>query len=219
MERVGFELIFRFHPSNPYFEPAELRKAYNMELQEGDTSPTLVSTESTGIQWRSGKDITKKTITRKQKNKRTKQIRKLTETVPVPSFFNFFDKKEIPADEDLENMTEEHVEELEVLMEADYEAGVVLRDKVIPRALLYYTGEAVDSDMELDDDEADEEEDEDEDDDDEDDEEEDVDQAPGPEVPVAKIKTPGAKGKRGPLRKFPGASEKPAEEQPNCKQQ
>merc|ERR1711959_587099 len=143
-----------------------------------EKTPSLVSTDSTEIRWKPGKDITKKTITRKQKNKRTKQIRKLTETVSVPSFFNFFSKKEIPTDEDLENMTEEHVEELEVLMEADYDAGVVLRDKVIPRALLYYTGEAVDSDMELDDDDVDEEEDEDEEDDDEEEEEEDL-EVPG----------------------------------------
>ena len=37
----------------------------------------------------------------------TKQIRKLTETVSVSSFFNFFQKHEIPAEEELDNMHEE----------------------------------------------------------------------------------------------------------------
>merc|ERR1719478_1054385 len=117
---------------NPFFEPTVLTKTYHMENTDNDSEPVLSSTDATAIRWKPGRDITKKTVTRKQKNKRTKQIRKLTETVSVPSFFNFFSKHEIPTEEELTNMTEEQVEELEVVMEADYDAGVVLRDKLIP---------------------------------------------------------------------------------------
>jgi len=219
MELSGFRIIFCFDRNNPYFEPAELVKTYHMEAQPDETDPSLVSTDSTVIQWKPTKDITKKTITRKQKNKRTKQIRKLTETVSVPSFFNFFTKKDIPTEEELENMTEEQVEELEVLMEADYEAGVILRDKVIPHAVLWFTGEAVDSDMDMEDDgfEGEDEEDEEE----EDEEEDEVDDGGGR---VAHGSAPNSKGppksRRGPRRKKHGWNSAAKEEEPpNCKQQ
>ena len=42
------------------------------------------------------------------------------------------------------------MEELEVVIEADYEAGCIIRDKILPRAVDWYTGDVVDSDMEMD---------------------------------------------------------------------
>ncbi len=153
-DKNGFELHFKF-AENPYFEPQELVKTYYMETTEDDNDPVLCSTDATLIQWKPSRDITKKTVTRKQKNKRTKQIRKLTETVSVPSFFNFFTKHEIPSEEELDNMSEEQVEELEVVIEADYEAGCIIRDKILPRAVHWFTGDVVDSDMEMDDDDLD----------------------------------------------------------------
>lgn len=175
-EQSGFGLRFKF-VENPYFEPLELNKMYNMEATDDDSEPVLCSTDCTTIQWKQGHDITKKTVTRKQKNKRTKQVRKLTETKSVPSFFNFFVKHEVPTEEELDNMNEAGVEELEVMIEADYEAGVIIRDKIIPRAVDWFTGEAVDSDMEMDsedmEDDIDMEDDMDDDDEDDDDEEDD----------------------------------------------
>merc|ERR1719310_625065 len=144
--KLGFTLTFSF-VENPYFEPLNLVKTYHMELQPNEKDPALVSTEATEIEWKPGKDITKKVVTRKQKNKRTKQVRKLTETVSVPSFFNFFTKHDIPSDAELEQMTEDQIEELEVVMEADYEAGVILRDRLIPKAVVWFTGEAIDSEI------------------------------------------------------------------------
>lgn len=146
-EKMGFSLTFTF-AENPYFEPLNLVKTYHMELQPNEKDPALVSTEATEIDWKPGKDITKKVVTRKQKNKRTKQVRKLTETVSVPSFFNFFTKHDIPSDAELEQMNEDQIEELEVVMEADYEAGVILKDRLVPKAVVWYTGEAVDSEIE-----------------------------------------------------------------------
>jgi len=146
-DKMGFSHTFTFAP-NPYFEPLNLVKTYHMELQPNEKDPALVSTEATEIDWKPGKDITKKVVTRKQKNKRTKQVRKLTETVSVPSFFNFFTKHDIPSDAELEQMNEDQIEELEVVMEADYEAGVILKDRLIPKAVVWYTGEAVDSEIE-----------------------------------------------------------------------
>ena len=65
---------------------------------------------------------------------------------------------------------EEVDEETDSLLESDFEIGQYLRERVIPRAVLYYTGEIVDADDD-DDDDYDEGEDEDDDDDDDDDEE------------------------------------------------
>merc|ERR1719456_196945 len=96
-----------------FFEPLELVKTYWMESSEENylgQDATLMCTEATQINWLPGKDVTKKTVTRKQKNKRTKQIRKLTETVSVPSFFSFFLNHSVPTDEEMENMTEDQVE-------------------------------------------------------------------------------------------------------------
>merc|ERR1719265_721039 len=142
-----------------------------MESAEDDSDATLVCTEATVIAWKPGMDITKKTVTRKQKNKRTKQIRKLTETVSVPSFFSFFMTHNIPTEEEMESMTEDRVEELEVLVENDYELGCIFRDKIVPNALLWYTGEMVASDEESDEEESDDDEIEDETDVEDDDEE------------------------------------------------
>jgi nucleosome assembly protein 1-like 1 len=156
-ESKGFSLTFKFM-ENPYFEQNELVKTYWMETSEEQflgQDATLMCTEATQITWKPGMDITKKTVTRKQKNKRTKQIRKLTETVSVPSFFSFFMTHNIPTEEEMEAMTEDRVEELEVLVENDYELGCIFRDKIIPNALLWYTGEMVASDEDSDEEESD----------------------------------------------------------------
>lgn len=155
----GFSLTFKFAP-NPFFEPLELVKTYWMESSEENylgQDATLMCTEATQIHWKPGKDITKKTVTRKQKNKRTKQIRKLTETVSVPSFFGFFIGQTVPGEEEMEAMTEDKIEELEVHVEHDYELGCIFRDKIIPNALLWHTGEAIVSDEDSEEDESDDE--------------------------------------------------------------
>lgn len=147
----SFSLLFTFAP-NPYFEPLVLVKTYNVEPDDTDhtaNSDVLSSTQSTKIEWKEGKDVTKKTVTKKQKNKRTKATRKITETVDCPSFFNFFRSHEIPDEENLEKMNEDQLEELEIIVEADYQAGCIIREKIIPLAVNWFTGEAIDSDAEM----------------------------------------------------------------------
>lgn len=155
---AGFSLFFLFR-ENPYFGPPfELVKTYYLDddpkyddnPKRAATAPQLLeSIDASTIKWNPGKDITKKQVTRKQKNKRTKQVRKLTETISVPSFFNFFTKRELPTEVEMAQMPEEKVEDLESIIEQDYETGRVFRDKIIPRAVDWYTGDAVDSDMDL----------------------------------------------------------------------
>lgn len=204
----GFALHFLFKEDNPYFGPPyELIKTYQLEESSDLTDPVLSHIESTDIPWKEGKDITKKSVTRKQKNKRTKQVRKTTEMVSCDSFFNFFKSQDIPTEDQLDELGEDGVDELEAEIESDYCAGTIIRDKIIPRAVDWYTGEAEVSDMETDEDEdgdSDDESDEDDDDNDSDDEDEDEDED-------SKVKMMG-----GSAKKSAGGANKPDE---NCKQQ
>lgn len=155
---AGFGLHFVFR-ENPFFGPPfELVKWYHLDddprfaddpNRAAAAPKVLESIDASVIKWNPGQDITKKQVTRKQKNKRTKQVRKLTETISVASFFNFFTKHELPTKEEMDLMAEEKVEELECVIEQDYEVGRVFRDKIIPRAVDWYTGDAVDSDMDV----------------------------------------------------------------------
>ena len=96
-------------------------------------------------------------------------------TVPTESFFNFFDPPSPPADED------EADSDIEERLELDYQLGEDIKEKLIPRAIDWFTGEALafeefdEDDMEDFDDEDDEDDDEDDDQDDEDEEESDED--------------------------------------------
>jgi len=155
---AGFGLHFVFR-ENPFFGPPyELSKWYHLDddprfaadpHRAAAAPKVLESIDASVIQWNPGQDITKKQVTRKQKNKRTKQVRKLIETISVPSFFNFFTKHELPTQEEMDTMALEKVEELECVIEQDYEIGRVFRDKIIPRAVDWYSGDAVDSDMDM----------------------------------------------------------------------
>ena len=98
----------------------------------------------------------------------TKQTRIVKKTIPTPSFFDFFNPALPPADED-----EEVDEDLEAKLELDYQLGEDIKEKLIPRAIDWFTGEALQFEQGLDD--FDEDEFEDEDDDDEDDDERDED--------------------------------------------
>ena len=106
----------------------------------------------------------------------TKQTRIVKKTVPTDSFFNFFNPPSPPKDD--ENEASSDVEER---LELDYQLGEDIKEKLIPRAIDWFTGEALqfeeldedpdDNDFEDEDDEDDEELSDDRDDDEESDEE------------------------------------------------
>eukprot|EP00916_Digyalum_oweni_P014503 GHVL01023768.1.p1 GENE.GHVL01023768.1~~GHVL01023768.1.p1 ORF type:complete len:310 (+),score=71.38 GHVL01023768.1:51-980(+) len=149
---MGFKLYFKFGP-NPYFEEEELEKRYYLLEESDPTEPILSRTEGTNITWKENQDTTKKTVSKRQKNKKTKMIRFVESVVEVPSFFRFFMGLELPSPEKLSDLTDEQIETLEIVVEADFEAGCIFRDKVIPHAIKWYTGEEEDSSVEDDDEE------------------------------------------------------------------
>merc|ERR1719476_10610 len=121
--------------------------------------PDIVGCTGCKIDWKKGKNITQKVVKKKQKHKGRGQTRVVTKTVKADSFFNFFDPPEVPDEED------EMDEETEALLSADFEIGHFFRERLIPKAVLFFTGEAIEEDS--DEDEDDEMEDESDDDEDE----------------------------------------------------
>ncbi|KAL4304292.1 hypothetical protein GQ457_10G001100 [Hibiscus cannabinus] len=123
----GFKLEFYFD-TNPYFQNSVLTKTYLM-IDEDD--PVLEKTIGTEIEWYPGKCLTP------NKGSKTKDFK---------SFFNFFYPPHIPDDDDDddddEDLGEYTAEELQILMEDDYEIGSTIRDKLIPHAVSWFTGEA-----------------------------------------------------------------------------
>ncbi len=139
-------------------------------------------------------------------------------TEDCESFFNFFNPPQVPEDD--EDIDEDTAEELQNQMEQDYDIGSTIRDKIIPHAVSWFTGEAIQGDeLEIeDDDEDDEDIDEDEDDEGEDgdeEEEDDDDEDDEDEVKTKKKSSAGNK-KRGKLQSGDGQQ---GERPPECKQQ
>ena len=58
--------------------------------------------------------------------------------MPTESFFNFFDPPKAPAGED-----EDEPEDVEERLELDYQLGEDIKEKLIPRAIDWFTGEAL----------------------------------------------------------------------------
>ena len=94
---------------------------------------------------------------------RTRLVRK---SKPTDSFFNFFSPPQPPSDDALESgeLDEEELEEIESKLEVDYQIGEDFKEKVrppcpryvlltpsltqiVPRAIDYFTGKALDYDM------------------------------------------------------------------------
>lgn len=69
----------------------------------------------------------------------TKQTRVVKKTVPTDSFFNFFDPPKAPGNDDEEDVASDVEEHLEL----DYQLGEDIKEKLIPRAIDWFTGEAL----------------------------------------------------------------------------
>ncbi|XP_014674636.1 PREDICTED: nucleosome assembly protein 1-like 1-A isoform X2 [Priapulus caudatus] len=142
-EDMGFTLEFYFTP-NEFFTNSVLTKQYIMKCQPDPKSPfsfegpEIIKCKGCKIDWKTGKNVTVKLIKKKQKHKSKSQTRFITKTVQNDSFFNFFSPPDVPEGEDAEVD-----EETEALLGADFEIGHFIRERIVPRAVLYFTGEAL----------------------------------------------------------------------------
>jgi nucleosome assembly protein 1-like 1 len=158
---AGFVLEFEFE-KNDYFEGTILTKEYYVQLppvdqfeadeddEEGPMDEAVFDhAKGCEINWKEGKDVTHKMEVRKQRHKSTKKTRVVKKLVKVPSFFHFFNP---PSPENFEGghnnddddeEGEDYDAELEQMMEQDYEAGDFIKTQLIPDALGWFTGEAL----------------------------------------------------------------------------
>ncbi|KAK4471218.1 hypothetical protein MN116_004666 [Schistosoma mekongi] len=152
-DNPGFTLEFYFSP-NKYFTNDVLTKTYyfNYEIPKDDPfsyeGPEIVRTVGCVIYWNPGKNVTVKLVKKVQKRKSGGAKRTVTKSVREDSFFNFFSP---PA----QALSDELDEDTEMLLESDFKLGQFLRESVIPKAVLYFTGEAIDSEFDDDDDDDD----------------------------------------------------------------
>ena len=201
--KPGFKLVFEFNTdTNTYFSNPTLTKTYYYQSELGYSGDFIYDhAEGEEIKWLSNAvNVTVLVETRKQRNKHTKQIRTIERLTPVESFFNFFDPPTVDGNDDdndadkknkadgaeakegkeeEENENDDDDDDLEARLALDYSIGEQIKDKLIPRAVDWFTGAALEfefmdeSEAEDDDDEEEEEEGESEDDDDEEEEHDD----------------------------------------------
>ncbi|KAK9805870.1 hypothetical protein WJX73_010699 [Symbiochloris irregularis] len=216
----GFRLIFTFQP-NDYFTETSLTKTYHMVEEE----EVLEKVEGCTINWQPGRNPGLKLMRRKVSPKSKGKVRggPQTKEEQVPTFFDFFSPPEVPTSA-AAGFDAEDLQELQQALEGDYELGQLIRS-IIPYAVNWFTGKAIEEEEDEEDDEDDDEDDEDEDDDDEDDDEDDDDddddddEEEEDEEGVEKI-TPGKKLGHGGRRRSSGKVPEDTGEKPQeCKQQ
>ncbi|KAJ3202577.1 hypothetical protein HDU67_000425, partial [Dinochytrium kinnereticum] len=135
----GFKLDFYFD-DNEYFANKVLTKTYYLiNSTDGSFGDIIYDrAEGTPIEWKEGKNLAVTVEIKKQRHKASNKTRTVKKTVPAPTFFSFF-KPPNPEDED----DEEGAEEAEDQIEADYEMGELIKEKIIPHAIDWFTGKAL----------------------------------------------------------------------------
>ncbi|XP_071956506.1 nucleosome assembly protein 1-like 1 isoform X2 [Antedon mediterranea] len=154
---MGFTLEFHFE-ENVFFTNQVLKKHYTMKCEPDESDPfsyegpEIISSVGCTIDWKKGKNITVRLVKKKQKHKGKGTTRVVTKTEQNDSFFNFFSPPAVPKE------GVEVDEETESLLSADFEIGHFFKERVVPRAVLYFTGEAIEDEFEEEEEEVNEEE-------------------------------------------------------------
>jgi len=160
---LNFSIHFHFTP-NEYFENEVLTAT--LHIKEPRECSKIVGTE---IKWKEGKNLTKKTVQKKQRNKKTGQTRTVTKEEECDSIFKLFkDCEECDHDHDHDHGDDdedEHDEHDEIFDHTEW--AYSLFEELIPYSLEYFLGVRKDylgpdgeDDEDFEDDEDDEDEDE-----------------------------------------------------------
>jgi len=147
----SFSLEFYFS-DNEFFEDKLIKKTYVLVKDPSDGEVMYDHVDCTEIKWKAGKNLTVKKVTKQPKKKKGTNKRgnkgpgaPITVEEPCESFFNFFNPEAAYAMMTGLNAEENDDEEedygLQEFLEADYEMGLELKEKVIPHAIMYFTGE------------------------------------------------------------------------------
>ncbi|XP_019191710.1 PREDICTED: nucleosome assembly protein 1;3-like [Ipomoea nil] len=136
VEPESFKLDFFFEKNNPFFSNPVLTKTFYMLGDE-----ILLRTTGSVIDWYPGKCLTENTKRKNEAKRSAKNKEAMTGSEEERfSFFNFFGPLEV--------LKADHpdAEEVKELMQQDYRIGMAIRNKIIPHALYWYTGEAFEDD-------------------------------------------------------------------------
>lgn len=138
LDKPGFRLIFEF-AENDFFTNKTITKTYFYRNESGYGGDFIYDhAEGDKVEWKAGKDLTVRVEQKKQRNKNTKQTRIVKKTVPTESFFNFFAPPKAPTEDD-----DDAASDIEERLELDYQLGEDIKEKLIPRAIDWFTGEAL----------------------------------------------------------------------------
>lgn len=143
----GMKALFTFDESNPYLETANgpLTLTFHMELDDDEGMMVVSRLEGCEIGWKSDKlNPTIRFEKRKQRNKKTREMRVVERKVPQESFFSIFSST--PSDKEDEtgkakNGDDEDEEDEDDLKQKDLniEIGQSIIEDIIPKAVLYYS--------------------------------------------------------------------------------
>jgi nucleosome assembly protein 1-like 1 len=77
---------------------------------------------------------------------RTRLVRKAR---PTESFFNFFSPPVPPTQDAIDNeeIDEDFLDDLDEKLERDYQLGEDIKEKIVPKAVDYFTGKALEYDL------------------------------------------------------------------------
>lgn len=135
----GIHIHFMFEP-NQYFPHSELHLQFLMELDEDSNETVVVGVKGQAIEWTSAESNPTVVVkSRKQRNKKTKEMRVVQREEPCPSFFQIF--KVVGEGED----EEEEDEDMFEAMDMNIEAGQAIISDIVPCAAFYYSGRSVDA--------------------------------------------------------------------------
>ncbi|XP_067124800.1 nucleosome assembly protein 1-like 1 [Centruroides vittatus] len=135
---LKFRLEFHFEP-NKYFYNSILTKDYEMECKVdckepcSFAGPEIVRCKGCKIDWKEGMNILLTTIKKRVTNEFKSIPFYITKLIRKESFFNFFNPPLSATPETNEQLLK------------DFEIGQYFKEKLIPNAILYYTGEVEDS--------------------------------------------------------------------------
>lgn len=145
-KEMAYTLVFEFTP-NEYFKDATLTKKYFLRTEVDKEEPynfegpEIFKCTGCDINWNPGKNVTIKTIKKKQKHKARGAVRTITKQVPNDSFFNFFSPPIVTEESKLDD-------ESQGILATDFEIGHFLKARIIPKAVYYFTGDIVDDEDE-----------------------------------------------------------------------
>lgn len=149
---ASFNLEFEFS-ENPYFTNKVITKTYYLTEDSVMGETMFDRMESSTIEWKAGKNLTVETVKVQQpvggkrggrnnrgrgRGKSQMQTKTVTVEQPCESFFNFFNQNLSFLFDDEEELEEDDMQEL---YETDYEMGLVVKEQIIPSAILWFTGE------------------------------------------------------------------------------